>query len=88
MSKFVVGEVAIVTYSALSFLPAGSDVTILEVAADSKWQYRLDVKPPEPWPDGDVWTCDAHLRKKRPPQDWKRLCQLDAAPTQRETEPA
>ncbi len=32
-------------------------------------------------PDGDRWCATPHcLQKRRPPQDWKALCNLDSVP--------
>ena len=80
MSKFAVGEVAEVIFSLLPEVPAGTDVTIVEVLEPGKLvQYLVDpgFRPKE---GGWYGACDSNLRKKRPPQDWVKLCKLDSVP--------
>jgi hypothetical protein len=65
MSKFVVGEVAVVAYSLLPAYPVGTEVTILAVpspAFSPSHQYLIHDGPRD-----QVYACDQCLRKKRPP---------------------
>lgn len=62
MSKFAMGEVAVVARSELSEFPVGSEVTVLAVRDHPWFQYLI-------YEDGcnTVYANDGCLRKRRPP---------------------
>jgi hypothetical protein len=69
MSKFTVGEVAIVSQSALPEFPVGSEVIILEVSSDGPpMQYLVHVDSH----GTRVYASDNCLRKKPPPDNQRQ----------------
>ena len=90
MSKFVVGEIAVVSFSVWPEFPVGTEVEILQVRDDAlvvgnrAYQYLV-------YDDGfkRVWAGDDCLRKKKPPAgDQKReeLGSWDLCPWRPESE--
>ncbi len=82
MSKFAVGEIAVVLNTVPKF--AGMEVTVLQVEDASDYTNtchgNLYITSAHP----EFLFCDCALRKKRPPQDWRRLCNLDDVPQRAE----
>lgn len=74
MSKFSVGEVAIIAFSVFESYPVGSEVTILEVRHDGPLGLRYVIdRYRDEWGDLFLFTAEeSSLRKKRPPDDIKR----------------
>jgi hypothetical protein len=90
MSTFAVGEVAIYWRPESQYHL--TQCTIRSPLCWSEWFDRLtgrlgqgycyEANSPA-WPDPDAHPVEpCHLRKRRPPQDWTRLCNLDEAPVQ------
>lgn len=85
--KFEVGEVAILVDE---FGRPINEVTIDSVDAASRYVCQNGhglqvIYHVAGWPEDD-WLCGCVLRKKRPPQDWKTLCNLTDLPVTREKE--
>ncbi len=73
MSKFSVGEVAIIAFSVLAQYPVGKEVTILEIDESSlEWKYLIDRTHGPLGKPFTIWGNDWTLCKKRPPDDIKR----------------
>lgn len=73
MSQFQVGEVAIIVYSALPEFPVGTEVTVLRISRrfiETHYVIHEDNL-------SVVYAAERCLSKKRPPQDWVKLCRLD-----------
>jgi hypothetical protein len=87
---FEVGEVAIYHKPTSCF--SGTEVTVvgpLEVrrvwrdGPTSMLSYQVDADFGRPPPNGVGWAVEPHrLRKRRPPQDWIRLCRLTESPVE------
>jgi hypothetical protein len=79
MSKFVVGEIAIICDSAYpNQFPVGMEVQIRAVCGppEDDNEYIIWVSS-----DGCTWYANNRcLRKKRPPPDWVKLCKLTDLP--------
>lgn len=84
---FAVGEVAVYWRPVSEW--HGTEVAVISMLQESMW--RREVPPGRgigwgydvEWPDGEVTfqTVD-ELRKRHPPQDWTKLCQLEEAPVE------
>jgi hypothetical protein len=87
MSKFEVGEIAIITQSAFPQFPVGCEVQIRAINGepDSDTEYFID-STYDLFVRTDWYANNRCLRKRRPPQDWVALCKLNRAPS--ELEPA
>lgn len=88
---FKVGEVAIIACDSWPKFPRGSEVTILEIAAPpgDPMEYCIDHLTYEaPGLTVTIQCCVARgeLRKRRPPQDWVKLCELDSVPADKPRE--
>lgn len=89
MSTFAVGEIAIIHAPELPDWH-GTEVAILSPLRHGTlwiknqlrtcWYHLIDPRRPLPQGWGAFSAPVDMLRKRRPPQDWARLCQLDAAP--------
>lgn len=73
MSQFQVGEVAVIAYSILPEFPVGMEVTVLRISARFIGTHYV-IHEDE---TSIVYAAERCLRKKRPPQDWVKLCKLD-----------
>lgn len=84
MSKFAVGEIAIISMSRRPEYPVGSEVLIVEVCGPTakcpNWpafaQYRIEPQRCL-YP---IYANDKCLRKRPPKQDWVKLCNLTDLP--------
>jgi hypothetical protein len=69
MSKFTVGEVAIITNSSMREFPVGSEVTILEVSGNlPPMQYLVHTDAH----GTRIYASDNCLRKKQPPDNQRQ----------------
>lgn len=77
---FEVGELAII---AAGWILDGMDVTVVSELRESLcvstgvWDWVYDITGPG-LPPGQWCAPPRQLRKKRPPQDWAKLCKLDS----------
>lgn len=84
MSRFSVGEIAIIAKSDRAEFTVGSEVTILDVMPVGHYaniifaEQIYQISGPD---SGRYFIRQSGLRKKRPPQDWQKLCKLDRIPT-------
>ena len=91
--RFAVGEVAIVVSDDPRF--DGTEVTVLGplewkkvygwIQGDTREGFFYPVHTallPEPPPGSHCWCPPEQLRKRRPPQDWVRICRLSERPVE------
>lgn len=90
--RFDVGEVAVYNRPESKF--HGMDVVVngplacrnivrLSGVVDLCWSYEIDADFGRKPPNGNGWAVEPHmLRKRRPPQDWVKLCRLTDRPVE------